>query len=213
MFHSRETIMNISDYLSKQLQPGEEVIRIVRRHKITMSSGVGLGSVLILTDFFLIAWWFQHRSWGGLAFTLMAMLAIWIIIRSVYLWQHNVLAITNRRIIDIDQRGWFERNVAEAPIEKIQDVRYTIRGLWPTIFRFGTIVIQTAGSETNLELEAVQHPVELQQLILDLQRHVQHSASGDLTGAELVEMIKRVNAALGPGGQLAQRPIRQPHED
>jgi uncharacterized membrane protein YdbT with pleckstrin-like domain len=166
--------MNIDTYLSKQLQPGEDLVRIVRPHRATMFPTVGGGAVFILLDFFLVAWWFQHHGWGGYGFALMLLIGLWLIIRGVYLWRHNVLAITTRRVIDVDQRGIFERHVAETTFDKIQDVRYVIRGLWPTMFRYGTIIIQTAGATTNVELEAVHHPVEVQQLILDLQRNAEH---------------------------------------
>lgn len=192
--------MNISDYLTKQLQPGEELVRMVRRHAVTMVPAVGLGAVLLLVDFFLVAWWFQHRSWGGFGFGGLMLISALMIFRGVYGWRHNVLAITTRRVIDIDQRGFFERNVAETTFEKIQDVRYTIRGFWPTLLRFGTIIIQTAGSSTNLELESVHHPVELQQLIIDLQRQSHGQGNSDVSAQEFLKLIDRLRDELGEEG-------------
>lgn len=190
--------MNISDYINKQLQSGEEVSRIVRSHPMTLFPSVGIGAMLILIDFFLVAWWFRHNVWGAAGFAVTAVIGIMIIIRGVYVWRNNVLAITNQRVIDIDQRGFFERNVAEVGYDKIQDVRYTIRGFWPTIFRFGTIVVQTAGEATNIELSAVQHPVEVQRLITDLQRQSRPQASKDMTAAELLTVVDRLKQELGP---------------
>lgn len=192
--------MNIDDYLSKQLQDGETVVRIVRGHPITLGAPVAFGGVLMLADFFLLAWWFGHHGWGVLGFTVVMAIGVFLIIRGIYVWRHNVLAVTNRRVIDIDQHGFFERNVAEAPYEKIQDVRYTIRGLWPTIFHFGTIILQTAGNTTNLELAAVEHPVELQQLISDLQRQAKADQPGAVSAAELVSVVERLKNELGPEG-------------
>ncbi len=192
--------MNISEYLSKQLQPGEDLVQVVRRHPATMTPSVGGGALLILLDFFFIAWWFRHHQWGAIGFVVMAVVGILLIIRGVYLWSHNVLAVTTKRVIDIDQRGLFERNVAETTYEKIQDVRYTIRGLWPTLLHFGTIVVQTAGTTTNLELNAVQHPVELQRLISDLQHQSQAKPNQDLTATELLGVVDRLKQELGEEG-------------
>lgn len=190
--------MNINEYISKQLQPGEDVVRIVRAHPITLVPAIGGGVFLTLLDFFLIAWWFQHRQWGVIGFSITIVIALIILLRGIYTWRHNLLVITNQRVIDIDQHGWFERNVAEAAYDKIQDVRYTIRGLWPTMFRYGTIVLQTAGSTTNLELDAVERPVDIQRLITDLQRAARPSASKDMTAAELLTVVDRLKQELGP---------------
>jgi len=191
--------MNISDYLSKQLQTGEDVVQIVRRHPATMFPMVGGGAAVILLDFFFIAWWFKHQ-WGAIAFSVMALLGILFIIRGVYIWSNNILAVTNKRVIDIDQRGFFERNVAETTYDKVQDVRYTIRGFWPTILRFGTIVVQTAGSTTNLELDAVQRPVDLQRLITDLQHQSQMKPNQDVSASELLGVVEKLKAEIGADG-------------
>lgn len=190
--------MNISDYISKQLQTGEEVARIVRAHPLALFPSAGAGGLLLLVDFFLVAWWFKHHTWGLAGFALTAVIGIWIIIRGVYVWRNNVFAITSQRVIDIDQHGFFERNVAEAGYDKIQDVRYTIRGVWPTLFRFGTIVVQTAGSTTNLELTSVQHPVDVQRLITDMQRQSRPQTTNDMTAAELLTVVDRLKEELGP---------------
>lgn len=192
--------MNISDYLSKQLQSGEEVVQVIKRHPITLVPALGFGAILILIDFFLVAWWFQHRQWGVYGFFGLAAIGLGAMIRSWYIWSHNMLAITTKRVIDIDQRGFFERNVAETTYAKIEDVRYTIRGLWPTLFRFGTIVVQTAGSTTNLELEGVRRPMDVQQLITDLQREQEQTGTSDVSAAELLKVVSRLKDELGPDG-------------
>lgn len=200
MFHTNRTTMNISEYLSKQLQSGEDVVQVVRRHPFTLVPSVGGGGVLILLDFFFIAWWFRHHQWGVFGFIAVVVIGLVLIIRGVYLWSNNVLAVTNKRVIDIDQRGFFERNVAETTYDKVQDVRYTIRGFWPTMMRYGTLVVQTAGTTTNLELDAVQHPVDLQRLITDLQRQSEIKPNQDVSASELLGVVERLKEELGEDG-------------
>ncbi len=200
--------MNISDYLTKQLQSGEDLIRVVRRHPATLFPSVGLGSFIILLDFFLVTWWFRHHQWGVIGFSLVVVFGIIVLVRGIYSWSHNVLAVTSDRVIDINQHGFFERNVTEATYDKIQDVRYTIRGLWPTLFRFGTIVVQTANATTPLELADVQHPAELQQLITDIQRQsTAQRGNGNVTAAELLHVVDRLKREIGPEG--VDRVLRQ----
>lgn len=192
--------MNITDYISKQLQAGEEVVTVVRRHPATLIPGLLLGGGLTLIDFFLVAWWFRHGGWGVIGFLLLLVVGTILVIRTIFIWSHNAMAVTTHRVIDIDQRGMFERNVAEATYDKVQDVRYTVRGLWSTLFHFGTIVVQTAGNTTNLELEAVRNPVELQQIITDTQRRRQSAQPDDVSATELLKVVDRLKRDLGPDG-------------
>lgn len=162
--------MNIENYLSTQLHEGEEVLAIIRRHVALLIPPLVLAGLLVLADFFFLPWLFRQQTVGVIGFFVALTIAILIVIRSTYLWRMNVLALTNRRVIDIDQRGLFERRVAEASLDKIQDVRYVIRGLWATVFSFGTVIVQTAGNTTSIEANGIHRPVDVQRQITDAQR-------------------------------------------
>lgn len=188
---------SLHQQLTKQLHEKEEIIRLVRRAAITLVPSVGLGALLVLLDFFLIAWWFQHHSWGVFGFIATMMVALFIGWRGWYIWSLNLLVITNQRIIDMNQHGLFKRTVAEATYDKIQDVRYTIQGVWQTMFKFGSIVIQTAGSSTTLELNGIHEPFEIQQQIAAIQNQVTTTAKTDLSAAELLGLVERLKTKLG----------------
>ena len=185
------------DQLSKQLHEKEEIVRVVRRAGITLVPSIGFGAFLILLDFFLIAWWFQFRTWGPVGFTAVLVLAFGLGARGWYIWSKNILAITNQRVIDMNQHGMFQRTVAETTYDKIQDVRYTIKGVWQTMFRFGAIVIQTAGNATTLELTNIKNPLEIQQEIMTIQRQLGATAKTDVSAAELLGLVERLKTKLG----------------
>lgn len=189
--------MQFEEYLSKHLQPGETVITTVRRIGLTAVPGLLGSGLLLIANFFLLAWWFQWRGWGGLGFTLVLLAALLWAARTIYLWRLNLLVVTSQRIIDVDQRGWFSRSVTEAPYAKIQDVRYTVRGFWQTIFHFGSVIIQTASSETNLELTGIADPVGLQHLITDIQQRAGPARDQELTAPELLEVMDRLKQEIG----------------
>lgn len=73
--------------------------------------------------------------------------------------------ITTKRVIDIEQRGLFSRQIAEIPIEHIQDVTIEIHGLIETFLKFGTIKIQTAG-EREFKINNIPHLYEVKDAIL-----------------------------------------------
>lgn len=200
--------MNIDDYLTTQLKDGERLVRLVRPHVAMVLPGVAVGTGLMVLDFFLIAWWFQHHQWGGWGFGLLLLIAAIVMFRSLYIWRMNLLVVTTMRVIDMEQRGLFERHVTEAAYEKVQDIRYSIRGLWSTIFRFGTITIQTAGQD-SLDLRFVVNPVAVQRELSDLQQQRRARSGGPLSAEELVSMVDQLKEHLGP--EQVQRLLR--HHD
>ena len=73
--------------------------------------------------------------------------------------------ITTERLIDIEQRGLFSREIAEIPLRQIQDVTLEIHGVVETFLKFGTIKIQTAG-EREFLIRNVPHLYEAKEVIL-----------------------------------------------
>lgn len=73
--------------------------------------------------------------------------------------------ITNERIIDIEQRGLFNREISEIPLHRVQDVTLEIQGPVETLLDFGTIKVQTAG-EQHFEIRFVPHLYEAKEIIL-----------------------------------------------
>jgi uncharacterized membrane protein YdbT with pleckstrin-like domain len=73
--------------------------------------------------------------------------------------------ITDQRVIDIDQKGLFRREVSEFILARIQDVKIETPGFIGTVLKFGNIRIQTAGEE-SFTIEAVPHLNEIKNLIM-----------------------------------------------
>ena len=57
--------------------------------------------------------------------------------------------LTDRRIIVIDQIGYFNRKVSNFRLERLQDITVSIKGLIPTLFNYGIIRAQTASASEN----------------------------------------------------------------
>lgn len=85
----------------------------------------------------------------------------------------DVVRITNRRIIDIDQRGFFSRNIATIRLEAIEDVMIDTRGLLPTLLKFGNLSIQSAGEQNEFIIKGLRHPEQVKEVIVREQGRVQ----------------------------------------
>ena len=162
--------MGIDSKLSKIVKEDEEVVAIVRRYFLVFIFPMVLGSMLIIASFFLMWPMFRLGSFGVAGFGLLLLIGIYYVFKVYYEYSNNVFIITSLRIIDIDQEGFFSRTVSETNYEKIQDVSLRYKGISQTLFKFGDIIIQTAGQVANIELQDVKYPERVQQTIIELQR-------------------------------------------
>ena len=61
----------------------------------------------------------------------------------------DLWAITNKRVVLVDQRGFFHRFISSFRLERLQDMNIEISGIIPTLFDYGTIEAQTAGGSNE----------------------------------------------------------------
>lgn len=185
------------NYYSKNLEEHEVVVEAVRQHPITMAGPLFFNGFIILADFFFLTWLFARGMWGIAVFFFVLIWPLFFILRTYLIWSKNVFIITNKRVIDIDQHGLFHKVVSECNYEKIQDVSFAIKGILATLFKFGKIEIQTAGSQTNLEIRYVKNPARIQELITDEQRKSAETSRPDnVTNEELEDAITKVKKRL-----------------
>lgn len=81
----------------------------------------------------------------------------------------DVWIVTNERIINIEQRGFFYRNISELKLTKIQDVTSEIIGVIPTLLDYGNIYVQTAGEVGRFIFYQIPHPNKVKNVIVELQ--------------------------------------------
>ena len=72
------------------------------------------------------------------------------------MWYFTVYIVTDQRIRQVTQKGFFGKDVVELRLSKIQNISYNIPGFTGEIFGFGTIVIQTFVGD--LVIRNVEHP-------------------------------------------------------
>jgi uncharacterized membrane protein YdbT with pleckstrin-like domain len=80
----------------------------------------------------------------------------------------DINIVTNQRIIDIEQEGLFSRTIAELNLTRVQDVESVVKGIFATMFNYGTVIIQTAGEERNFIFKKIPDPHSVRHHILEL---------------------------------------------
>lgn len=96
-------------------------------------------------------------------------MSIWLFAFTVFLdFYLDVWLVTNDRIVNVNQEGLFARTISELDLYKIQDVTSQVHGVFPTMFNYGNVYIQTAGVKERFVFEQVPNPHEVRKTIIDL---------------------------------------------
>jgi len=81
------------------------------------------------------------------------------------MWYYTVYIVTDQRLRQVTQHGFFGKDVVELGLSKIQTISYNVPGLSGEIFGFGTIVIQTYVGD--LVINKVEHPESIYNKLQD----------------------------------------------
>lgn len=76
--------------------------------------------------------------------------------------------ITNERIVNNIQQGFFNRRISEVSIHMVQDVSVKLAGMIPTMLNYGLVEIQTAAEIAHFKLEQVPMPQVVKDKIMEI---------------------------------------------
>ena len=150
----------------------EGVVLLLRKHPFVIIlplSLLGLAGILpILVIFVFHAYVTDHSLFLTFLF-LSSIYYIMLWVASFYIltmYTLNTIIITDKRIIDNDQRAFFNRQVSELHVYRIQDVTVYTRGVIETFLHFGDVVVQTAASEKQFIFHQIPRPEEVKDIIM-----------------------------------------------
>lgn len=100
-----------------------------------------------------------------------ALWSLWGLVLWTMFWQFwttyymDIWIVTNKRIIDIDYQRLFDRNIAILRLDRVQDVATHVKGIVGTLLRFGSVTVQTAGSDREFVIDQIANPEALRDVI------------------------------------------------
>jgi uncharacterized membrane protein YdbT with pleckstrin-like domain len=74
--------------------------------------------------------------------------------------------LTDKRLIDVEQKGLFFREISSLRLDRIQDVKIVTKGLIQTLLKMGDIHVQTASSQKEFIIYQVNNPDLVKQFIM-----------------------------------------------
>lgn len=95
----------------------------------------------------------------------------WIVSFLVWIdYYFDIWIVTDRRIVNIEQKGLFSRRISELELEKIQDITTDVRGVIPTFLNYGDLLVQTAAEQEKFLFHNIPDPYSVKDLIMSLQK-------------------------------------------
>lgn len=98
---------------------------------------------------------------------LIAIFALVMTAIGAYLYQSNVVYVTSEKIAQVLYRTIFDRKISQLSIGDVQDVTTTQRGIFAQLFNYGTLVIETAGEQSNYTFSLTPNPYEASKSIVN----------------------------------------------
>src|SRR3989344_7244492 len=155
------------------LSPNEKILMVLHRHWIVIFGKFVLGVFLLLVPFFVLPVAFSFgEALGTLLFFVEFLSVVFlmiVILLSLIFWMDyylDVWIITSERIIDIEQKGLFNREISEFTLDKVQDITVKVPNMMAMFLKYGDVIIQTAG-ESSFEIKQIPNFYEAKNLILD----------------------------------------------
>lgn len=155
------------------LQAGEHVVLFARRHWLYLALqlvkyiGIGLIPVVVVSVIEGMTQGFEGTV--GLVILLVELAWVWYWATKAYFawyaYEHDIWVVTNQRVVDSNKPNWFSSRIASADLTDVQDMSVTKNGLWQTMFNFGHVRCQTAGTMENFVITGVPNPQRVLQVV------------------------------------------------
>lgn len=154
--------------LPVQLQPGESVVLLVRRHWFFLVMPLALTLLAMLLPSSLVLAVVVRTDGPRAVDTVVTVIAAAYIVGMAvkayfvwYAWVHDVWVITNQRLVDGQKRNWFNEEVATADLMQVQDIALERHGMLATLLKFGDLRVQTAAEVEEFILRKIPHPQDV----------------------------------------------------
>lgn len=140
-------------------------MRAVRATFLVILPRILMGAIYNIVLFFFMFSFFAFGTVGIGAFVGLFILGMWYVGKKVFYWRRNAFIITTQRIVDVEQKGWLNKQISEISHYKIDNISHRIRGIFHALFRCGDIFVHSRGGTTNLIMKDVYQPAKVQSFL------------------------------------------------
>lgn len=158
------------------LEPGECILTVVHRSVIGLV-GIYLVAIVAVIAIFGLVIAISPDTFdtssdnisGSLSaiMVLGAILLVLILFTATYVYRQSRLLVTDKSLVQVIQKTLFIRKVSRLSMSNVEDVNEEQRGVLASIFNYGTLTVQTAGTEDNFIFTLCPSPAALADRIIE----------------------------------------------
>ncbi len=174
MFNSFLSLFVDSNNNFEGQEKGEDVVLLLRRHVFVIYTQLLLSFIIICIPLVigkaLHGFIVDHGLYSIFIFlsTIWYMFGWIMTFYSLTMYSLNVVIVTNHRIIESKQSGFFDRKISEFHLSKVQDITVHTQGIIQTLLHFGSIEVQTASEEREFIFPQIPNPEHVKDVIMGL---------------------------------------------
>jgi len=157
-------------------QPNEKILYAIRHHWflyipnivfsfLVVAGLIGVGMLFLL----------NFASLDGINIEIFTVAASMVILTATLLLLHgfvdqylDLLIITDERVIDIKQNGFFKQKTKELHHVDITDVETEISGVFGVYLKFGDLTIKTGSEHEEVHIDAIPRAAKVARMLMDL---------------------------------------------
>jgi uncharacterized membrane protein YdbT with pleckstrin-like domain len=164
---------------------GENIKKIVRRHWFIFATMMFAIFMIFILPLILVAIsikvfpaFFQGVIVNIFVFGLFVyiLLLAGAFLISYIKYYFDLVILTDKRIIDIQQVTLFSRNVEELELKNIQNVSSDLQGIFATFLNYGRVTVETAGNNPNFVFNTIPNPQAFARELIKLSEKAKEKA-------------------------------------
>lgn len=166
------SVFNESPSSFEGQEKGERVIYLLRKHPFVAFLPVSMTATFALIPIFIFLIFYSLITDSEYFVFFLFLICLYYMFLWIIAFYHlmmytlNTVIVTDKRIIDRDQLGFFERKVSELHVYRIQDITVSTKGILPTMLGYGDVMVQTAGIEQSFVFRQMPNPEEVKTEIM-----------------------------------------------
>jgi uncharacterized membrane protein YdbT with pleckstrin-like domain len=152
----------------------EKLIVFTRRHWFVLVGyvvGVVIAAFIPFVFIILLAKVIVAHEGASILFMFIWMIYImilwYLLIYKLTMHTLDTWIVTDDRVMDIVQIGFFDRKVSELHLEAIQDISVNTKGLVQSYLNFGNIEVQTGATAQRFMFDQVPRPIEIKDKVME----------------------------------------------
>ena len=157
------------------LLPGETVVSVMRKHWFVLFIKIVPYMLAFFLPLVVLAFIPSANISQSLLAIIIFAISTWMltILMAIYtvwtLYYLDIWIVTNQRIMDIEQKMLFDREVKTLQMSTVQDVQVDVSGIFETLLHFGTLRVQTAGTGgTDAKIVGIPDPALERDIIMQI---------------------------------------------